>query len=88
MARRCKECSLDWPTEWEKCGKCKGPVNVVPGAVPMSQRDAMRITAHADFELFLEAETPVARKRRQRAAAEERAKLDAIFAELEALVQQ
>lgn len=52
-ARRCTDCSLNWPAGETTCGKCGGETWFSPSNEPMSSAEAGSIKAHAAFDLWL-----------------------------------
>lgn len=72
-ASRCSVCAIDWPCAFHNgCAVCLGPTSYIGSADPIDVDQATSLKAHAEFDRWVEAETPQARTSRRAAYARER----------------
>lgn len=66
-ARRCSNCSLNWPDFqiYATCRRCSGNTDRMAKEEAMSEKEARRVEAEIKFERYLESETPGERIKRE-----------------------
>ena len=52
-AKRCSDCSLDWPTNYSRCYQCGGHIWPDPKLTPMDEAQAATMKATYQFEAWL-----------------------------------
>jgi hypothetical protein len=86
-ARRCSQCAINWATDHRDCPVCLEETAYMVNATPIGEDEARALTVRAEFDRYYEEKWPDERDAYVARLEEQRAALDALFAEVVAPLQ-